>query len=57
MLRRQLPAPTGGHTDHQRDMKLASGHMQIRGSIIEDLVRCQETEVDRHDLHDRAHTT
>jgi len=53
MLRRELPARTGGHPDHQRHRELAGRHVPQGGGIVDDLVEGQEREVDRHDLHDR----
>ncbi|MCY1512434.1 hypothetical protein D9M68_468950 [compost metagenome] len=55
MLGRQLPAGSGSHTHHQGNGELPAGHMPQGRGRIDQGVQCQQAEVDRHHLDDRAH--
>ena len=55
MLRRELAAGTGRHANDDRYFELPARHVPDRRRVVDDLVECQETEIDRHDLDDRAH--
>src|SRR5713226_334634 len=54
MLRRQLVAGAAWHADHHRHLGLAAEHVADLGRVVDDLVVCDEREVDGHHLHDRA---
>ncbi len=55
VLRRELAAGTGGHANDDRYFELPARHVPDRCRVVDDLVECQEAEIDRHDLDDRAH--
>ena len=54
VLRRQLTPRASGHTNHQWNIELASGHMQDCRGVVDDLIQGQQTEIHCHDLHDRS---
>ena len=55
MLRGELAPGSGGHPDHQRNVELSARHVLQRRRVVEDLVECEQAEVDGHDLDDRPH--
>ena len=54
MLRGQLPTRPGRHPDDEGNRELSAGHMAQRRSGIHNLIESKQTEVHRHDFHDRA---
>ena len=57
MLRRQLSTGACRHPDHQWHGKLPARHMAQQRGGIDNLVECQQAEVDRHDFDDGAHAS
>ncbi len=55
MLSRELTAGAGGHADHERHVELAAGHVAERRRVVEDLIECEQAEIDGHDLDDWSH--
>src|SRR6516162_4356415 len=55
-LRRELAACPGRHANHNRYFELPARHVADRRRVVDDLVECQEAEIDRHDLDDRTHS-
>ena len=54
VLRCELPPGTGGHPDHDWHRELSARHVSKSGRGVDNLVECQQAEVDGHDLDDRA---
>jgi len=54
VLRAELVPAAAGHTDDQRDAGVAAKHVAHLGRMVDDLVGCQQREVDGHDLDHRA---
>src|SRR5579871_4250916 len=57
MLGRHLSPTAAGHAHHQRDVELAARHVAERRRVVYDLIEREKTEVDRHHLDYRPHTT
>lgn len=55
MLSGELLAAAGSHSDDERDVELATRHVEVRGGGIQDLVRGEKAEIHGHDLDDGAH--
>ena len=53
----ELAAGAGGHSDHQRNVKLPARHVSVERRRVDDLVEREQAEVHRHHLDDRTHPT
>ena len=50
----ELVAATARHADHHRHPHVAVEHVRDRGGVVDDLVECEQREVDGHQFDDRS---